>query len=104
MQDTILHEWPVLDRLTESVVSSRTLLPDISEVQLTFYDRNGQPRNTWVTKVADPPGWLANYPGAEEFPQAVEWRFIHPRYGEMIWLFKVNENNYASTQTPEAEG
>ena len=97
------YEWPILDRLTKSPVSSRTLLPEISDVRLTYYDMHAQPRNSWVTQAVQLPGWLENFPSSTEFPSAIEWSFTHPRYGEIIWLFRVNESNYAQTQSAEKD-
>ncbi|MFI4954332.1 MAG: type II secretion system minor pseudopilin GspJ [Gammaproteobacteria bacterium] len=91
------YEWPVLDRTKDSVVSYRTLLPDITEVNFIYYDKYGEAKSSWVTEVSQVPGWLANYPGYFDLPSAVEWSFVHPRYGIIMWRFKVNESNYAET-------
>lgn len=92
------YEWPMLDRTTNSAVSYRILLPEIHEVQLTYYSKYGEPRATWVTEIEQTPGWLVNFPRATHLPSAIDWQFVHPRYGLIMWRFKVNESDYGQTQ------
>jgi general secretion pathway protein J len=98
------YEWPVLDRLKNSSVSFRTLLLEIDNVQLTYFNKQGGRQSIWMTETSQVPEWLINHSAMPELPSAIEWLFVHPRYGEIMWLFKVNENDYAKTQAEETTG
>lgn len=79
--------WLALDRFSDSAYLEHDVLANIKDLQLTYYDRYAQPFNQWSTQISYASGWMRNFQQMQVLPAAVEWRFEHPRYGEIIWLF-----------------
>lgn len=88
----IRYEWTALDRTATSTPFFRTLLPDISELEFFYYDKYGQSSEQWVTPVPLMASWLNNLSRRDNLPAAVEIKFMHPHYGVVKWIFRVNED------------
>lgn len=91
------YEWSLLDRTSDTPVFYRTLLKDISTVQLSYFDQYAQRSLVWAVEMPQLPDWLSNFPQKSGLPSAMEWKFMHPRYGQMLWLFKIDAGTYAQT-------
>jgi len=88
------YVFPMLDRVDKSPESNRILLKDITELQFTYFDRYGQRFNQWATQVVEQPDWLGRFQQMAVMPAAMEWRFIHPRYGNIVWIFALTGTDY----------
>lgn len=93
------YAWLTLDRVSSSPFLVHELLKDIKELKLTYYDRFGQVFTQWNTIVPTSPTWLNNLPQMNVLPAAMEWRFLHPRYGEVVWLFLMPGADHVETIT-----
>lgn len=81
------YAWLALDRVTDSVFLERVVLKEIKNLRLTYFDIGGQRTEQWATSVLNSPEWLKNFQQRDSLPAAMEWRFEHPRYGEVMWMF-----------------
>ena len=88
------YSWLTPDRVPGSVFLEHAILAEITQLNLSYFDRFGQRFEQWATQVLATPDWLINYQQMDVLPFAMEWRFEHPRYGEITWLFLMPGADY----------